>query len=142
MQDDPTVLIENAKRSREATALTYVILVCCLVNIFLMTWGIYVIYVTSKPPSILRASKLRLQDSYVNLESVYRHSPPKPFQYSPIINHSRYFVQVSSLEPSRVLPFNETLLLHDNGMLPYYTRRLLVNSTASMILMLCVSAGG
>ena len=109
------------------------VLICTFIDIALICYAIYAIHSNGQTTSTQKLQDLKLQDTYVNLDSIYLNKSSTEISYESIINHSRYFTQVSSSDPSKIMSSDERLLLHDAGRLPYYGRRLLVNSTVSRV---------
>lgn len=129
---NPEIQISKSRCSEyHAIAMLCIVFICTLIDMVLISYAIYVIRTNGLSTSTQELQALKLQDTYVSLDSIYLNKSSTDISYGSIINHSRYFTQVSSSNPSEILSSDERLLLHNPGRLPYYGRRLFVNSTAS-----------
>ncbi|KJA25156.1 hypothetical protein HYPSUDRAFT_85634 [Hypholoma sublateritium FD-334 SS-4] len=130
-QDEKMEGIEISNTGYRATVVLYTLYLCTFINVVLITYAVYAICTNGSVTHVQKLQTLRLQDTYISLDSIYSDKSSTKISYGSIINHSRHFTKVSSSEPSRILSSDESLLLHDPGRLPYYGRRLFVNSSVS-----------
>ncbi|KJA18984.1 hypothetical protein HYPSUDRAFT_168610 [Hypholoma sublateritium FD-334 SS-4] len=123
--------LQSNKAHRHIDFATSLVLLCGIVNVLLLASCVYRIYAIELRKPAPQFRDLKLQDTYVSLDTIFPKSSSTNISYGNIINHSRYFTQISSAQPLRIMPPNEQLYVDDSGRVPYYARRLVINSTIS-----------
>ncbi|KAJ6577327.1 hypothetical protein B0H19DRAFT_932476 [Mycena capillaripes] len=107
---------------------TIIIVLCTVVDMLLLLY-LGVRHVANQRPGHDEQEDLEIRSPYVNLAELYSQTGMKSSKHSPIVNHARFFSQVSSTEPHKVFPPYGLMRPIADGMVPEYQRRLLVTPT-------------